>query len=352
MTMKERMLCVLKGRQPDRVPFVQYYNISPNEKAWHLVGRDNLGLLKWTQVHQFITPDCMLEKTRFVRNNIRGERHIIYTPVGAIFEEVLYESIIGGGSIKKHFIKEKKDYEIFLFYLKNIIVKENLDSFLNDLKLLGDDGLPHTSLGRTPYQQLWIQWVLIDDLCQHLVDFPELMEEVIKTMIEIHKKVFVIVRNVAKKYQIPYVIFGDNITASMIGERYFKKYCVPVYRMCAEILDGTDILIGVHMDGDLKPLWKEIKESDVDLIDSMSVPPDNDTSVAEAISIWPEKRLLINFPSSVHLKSPSEIYEKAMEILSQGGKTGRIWIQISENMPPGVYEKSYPEIVRAIKDFC
>ncbi|MCM8759085.1 MAG: uroporphyrinogen decarboxylase family protein [Candidatus Omnitrophica bacterium] len=351
MTMKRRMLGILRGNDVDKIPFVQYYGMTPLDEAWNLVGRDNLGLLKWTQVHQFITPDCVAEKEYFERNGIRGQRHIIHTPIGSIFEEVLYERIIGGGSIKKHFIKEKKDYEIFLFYLRNIIVKENLSLFLKDLEILGDDGLPHTSLGRTAYQQLWIQWVLIDELCQHLVDFPDLMEEVIKTMNEIHRKIFLIVRNVARQCQIPYVVFGDNITAPMIGERYFRKYCLPVYQMCAEILDGTGILIGVHMDGDLKPLWDAIKESSVRVIDSMSVPPDNDTSVADAIRLWPETRLLINFPSSVHLKSSEEIYQKAMEILNQGGKTKRIWIQVSENMPPGVWLKSYPAIVRAINDF-
>ncbi len=347
------MLAVIRGEKIDRVPFVHYYNmVNPNEAAWELIGRDNLGLLKWTMVHQFITPDCQFETTRFERNGIRGERHIIHTPAGSIFEEMLFERVIGGASIKKHFIKEKKDYEIFLFYLKNIIVKENLDNFLNDFKLLGDDGLVHVSIERTAYQQLWIQWVLIDELCQHLIDFPDLMEEVIKQLNNIHRRIFLIVRNLAKKYQIPYVIFGDNITAPMIGENYFRKYCVPIYDMCAEILDGTGTLVGVHMDGDLKPLWNAIKHSRVRVIDSMSVPPDNDTSVADAISNWPETRLLVNFPSSVHLKSPAEIYQKTIEILNQGGKSGRMWIQISENMPPGAWKKSYPEIVRAIKDFC
>jgi len=350
--MKERMLAVIRGEKIDRVPFVQYYNmVNPNEDAWNLIGRNNLGLLKWTQVHQFITPDCVSEKIKFERNGIKGVRHIIHTPVGSIFEEVFYEKIIGGGSIKKHFIKEKKDYEVFLFYLKNIIVKENLDSFTNDLKLLGDDGLPHISLGRTSYQQLWIQWILIDDLCQSLIDFPDLMEEVIRTMNHIHRKIFLIVRNVAKRYNIPYVIFPDNITSPMIGEKYFRKYCVPVYNECAEILEGTGTLIGVHMDGDLKALWNAIGQSKVRVIDSLSVLPDNDTDVKTAISIWPETRLLINFPSSVHLKSSDEIYQKAMEILQGGGKTGRIWIQISENMPPGAWKKSYPAIVKAINDF-
>jgi hypothetical protein len=40
-----------------------------------------------------------------------------------------------------------------------------------------------------------------------------------------------------------------------------------------------------------------------------------------------------------------------MEILSEAGHTGRLQIQISENVPPGVWRTSYPEIVRAIRNF-
>ncbi len=59
----------------------------------------------------------------------------------------------------------------------------------------------------------------------------------------------------------------------------------------------------------------------------------------------------MNYPSSVHLKEPQAIYDQAMEILQQAGHTGRLQIQISENVPPGGWRKSFPEIVRAIRDF-
>ena len=40
-----------------------------------------------------------------------------------------------------------------------------------------------------------------------------------------------------------------------------------------------------------------------------------------------------------------------MKILEEAGHTGRLWIQISENVPPGAWRRSFPEIVRAIKEF-
>ena len=66
---------------------------------------------------------------------------------------------------------------------------------------------------------------------------------------------------------------------------------------------------------------------------------------------WPEMRMAVNFPSSVHLTPPEQIYERACQLLEDAGYTGRLQIQISENMPPGTWRKSYPEIIRAINDF-
>ena len=107
----------------------------------------------------------------------------------------------------------------------------------------------------------------------------------------------------------------------------------------------------VHMDGDLKPLWGAIGETGIAGIDSLSPPPDNDTSVADAFSMWPDFRLLVNFPSSVHLADSQTIYEQAWRLLEEGGHTGRLQIQVSEDAPPGVWRTSFPEIVRAIDDF-
>jgi hypothetical protein len=106
----------------------------------------------------------------------------------------------------------------------------------------------------------------------------------------------------------------------------------------------------VHMDGDLKALWDQIGTCGINCIDSFSPAPENDTTVAEGLAMWPGMHLLLNFPSSVHLADPAEIYRTAREILAQGGKPGRIWIQISENVPPGRWKVSYSEIFRAIQD--
>jgi hypothetical protein len=105
------------------------------------------------------------------------------------------------------------------------------------------------------------------------------------------------------------------------------------------------------MDGDLKPLWSAIAESKVGGIDSFAPAPDNDTSVAQAVAMWPDKRLWANFPSSVHLWAPEAIRAEADAMLAAAGHTGRLQIQISENVPAHRWQVSLPVIADAIEAF-
>jgi len=350
MAVRERMLAVIYGKKHDQIPFVQYDNLAgDNEEIWNVIGRDNLGLLRWSKIYKFEHPHCYFEVKRIRRDKFDGFLTILHTPKGDLIEESYREPVYNSTHIEKHFIQKPEDYEIFMAYLKDLVIYEDIGRFTRDEAELGDDGIAMVTMERTPFQQLWMQWVSLEDLCIHIADYPELVEDCIKLLTEVHYKTFEVVKNASKKVFIPFVNFPDNITAYAIGKNNFRKYCVPLYNELANMLG--DIPIFVHMDGDLKPLWGEIKNSKIRGLDSFTPIPDNDTSVAEAVSMWQDKVLFINFPSSVHLEEPEKIYLEAKKILEEGGYTGRTWIQISENVPPGVWRRSFPEIVKAIKEF-
>jgi len=348
MSMRERILAVLRGRPLDRVPFVQYDGLAaPNDEIWSAVGRNNMGLLHWTAVHRVEHCDCRIETEEFERGGLRGIRSVMHTPVGSLTQEKLRQPTYDAPIVREPFVKEPGDYRVLAAYLGDAVVCDDVERFLRDDRDLGDDGIPLTAIGVTPYQQMWKWWTGIENLAFHLVDCPDLVHECMSLIAATQRRVFEIVR----RAPVPFADFTDNITASMVGDKYFRRYCVPFYDELAGMLADRDVPVFVHMDGDLKPLWEAIGESGVGGIDSFSPPPDNDTSAGQAVAMWPRMRLFLNFPSSVHLAPPEKVYAKAMEILQEAGHTGRLQIQISENVPPGVWRSSYPQIVRAIADF-
>ncbi len=347
MNNRDRLLAIMQGKELDRVPFIQYDNMAPNKEVWSLLGRNNVGLVRWSGIHGISTPNCAFETAPIVHNGLKGERRTLHTPAGDLVEEYTWEPALGTVSRHERFVKEPKDYECLRAYLKDILVVNREEHFLRDREQLGEDGLPHVNFGRTPFQQMWVEWANLDDFCGHLVDCPDIVEECMNLMAD-HIREMV---EIARTTEVPYVVFGDNITAPIIGEAYFRRWCVPVYKEAAEMLSERGAPVFVHMDGDLKPLWAAIGESGVGGIDSFSPPPDNDTTPAEAIAMWPNMRLYVNFPSSVHLAPPAQIRQRAEEILAEAGHSHRLVMAISENMPPDAWKTSYPEIAAAIEEF-
>lgn len=347
MTNRERILALLHGQQMDRVPFVQYDDMIPNHEVWEVIGRENLGRLRWTTAYALEHPNCEIVESEGVEDGIRTVWRTLRTPKGDLHEKVQYEPTYGGRSTKEHYVKDVEDYAAYFSYLDDITVVPDSERLERAFAELGDDGLPHTWIGRTPYQKLWIDVVDIYDLSAHMVEVPELVETAIEKLgsLTIRKA------EATLELEPPYLVIGDNITAPMIGEARFRQYCLPIYNTICDLMATKGIPVAVHMDGDLKPLWPAIGETRIRAIDSFSPPPDNDTPAGTAAELWPDKALMLNFPSSVHMKPPEEVYRVAMQILEEAGHTGRLQIQISENVPPGVFRSSYPAIVRAIHDF-
>ncbi len=348
-----RMRKFMRGEKTDKVPFVQYDNIGgKNEEIWEEVGRDAMGIAVWTDACRLVTEHCRIDTETIADRGKAGFRDTLHTPAGSVFQERFpIPGLPGVFNIDKHYITDLDEYRVLLAYLADIQLMDNREGIEQTWRYVGDDGLPHIHIGRTPFQQLWIQWVSMMDLSFHLADDPQLIQEVMTVMGQRTIEAARIAASLADKVEIPYIVIGDNITSPLIGPERFSQYCVPYYRQVSSILADKGIPLIVHMDGDLKPLRHLIADSGVGGLDSFSPPPDNDTSAGEAVEYWPGMRLMLNFPSSVHLQNEEAIYRKACEILEEAGGSGRLQIQISEDPPSGCWRKSYPQIIRAIDDY-
>lgn len=354
MTMRERLMAVLQGRELDRVPLIMYDDLMPlqynnmriREQVFNMF-HNRIGLLRWSAVHKVLTPHCHFETQYYYRGETRWERTTLSTPAGTLFQERALEPVYNSGSIRKHYIEEPHDYEILWAYLDDAVILEDYSRYGQDQMELGERGLPLPAVERTPYQQLWVEWVGLDQLALHFQDYPERVEKTILILSERAKRIF----EIAYYSPAPLIDFPDNITAPAIGPKRFQQYNIPLYNELADMLAERQALVFVHMDGDLKPLWEAIADSKVGGLDSFSPTPDNDTSLEEAIQLWPGKRLFVNFPSSVHLRPYDEVRSEAESILEAGGHSGRLEIQFSENVPYDVWETSFRAVADAVDSF-
>jgi hypothetical protein len=347
MTMRERMLAVIRGEEHDRVPFAMYEIMLPPQEAIDLLGQGNIGLIRFCSIFRAETPNCRRESEIFIERGAKWERTILHTPRGDLTELRVYEPAFDSSTARKHFVETREDYERLWSYLEDAVILENYDRYYRDCAELGDDGIPKTEIERTPWQQLWIEWVGLEPLSYHCADWPDHVERTLGLLERRARQTF----EIARCSPAPFIVLVDNITAPAIGPARFRKWCARLYDALDDMLADRGIPVFSHMDGMLKPLWKDIARSRVGGLDSFTPTPDGDTTTAEAIGMWPEKRLWLNFPSSVHLAPPDQIRATADEILAAAGHSGRLQIQISENVPLNRWQISFPVIAEAIAAF-
>ena len=138
MTMRERILAVIDGQPVDRVPFVNYQRIAaPDEEVWSLIGRENMGLIRWSAVHTTQAPNCSVKSEDFTLNGRRAVRTTLHTPAGDLTNERLYEPTYHTTAARTHYVKEPRDYRILLAHLKDVQVIDDPEHFLRDSRELG-----------------------------------------------------------------------------------------------------------------------------------------------------------------------------------------------------------------------
>ena len=354
MTNRERMLRIVRGGEIDRIPFVhQSYLAAPNEEIWELVGREKVALSAWTGVHGCINEKCKRFSEERIENGKKITRETIITPKGTIWQDSVYIEAYDTQGVVKHFVETEEELEILTEYFRHFKVYPDLTNYFGTLRYLGDDGVPYVNTERTPYQLLVTEYANIESLSYIMADSPEIFEEACDVLGKHFLDVADVIAGVgrATDIDIPIVNIPENITAPLIGKRLYREYCMPYYKALKEKIQGLGITVYSHIDGELKGIWDEIKESAIDGIDSFTPAPTGDTSISEALGLWENGRIMCNFPSSVHVSSEEEIYNTAAQILKDGGHSGRMWIAISENVPKNAWRKSFKQIVRAIDDF-
>ncbi|MHB1456100.1 MAG: hypothetical protein ACYC0V_04200 [Armatimonadota bacterium] len=107
MTMRERMLAVIQGRELDRVPFAVNEGISvATDDLWSLIGRENVGLLRWVTAHRFDTLNRSFENEDIQHNSLHEKQTTLHTPKGSLFSEAFIAPALGSTATMMHFITE------------------------------------------------------------------------------------------------------------------------------------------------------------------------------------------------------------------------------------------------------
>jgi hypothetical protein len=350
---RERVLAVLAGRKPDRLPFIGRLELW-RRGLLHTGGLpEEFGALSLTEIHravgmgqqQFTLPlsqrlrgvemtcefegETLARKTDPVVDNFPDLDHLaprdrtgvttthFATPVGElIVQHTVLEEMLAAGSrsyMTRHPIEDDADFRTLEYVLERADWVPRFDRVPAAEARLGDAGFLIPSLGRIPFQQVLIDYMRSDDIFDALYRQPP---SVRRLMSLLDAKTTEALRLLAE-LDVPYVEFVDNLDGMVSHPRLFREYCLPDYQRYSEILHAQGKKVGSHTDGNLKPLLGLLAESGLDVCESFSPAPLTPCPFDDAWNAW-EKGPLIwgGIPSPLLEERTSEAeFERYMRRL-------------------------------------
>ncbi len=257
------------------------------------------------------------------------ERTVWSTPVGEV--STLEEP--AGFTRWRHekWFKSRDDYKVIKFILENENYVPDYSRWINAEKESGGDVIFRAKIGLEPLQSFISGHIMgMEDFCYEWMDSRD---EILEIASIIRRKRLMMARIVADSPAL-HANYGGNVTPEIIGRDVFDQYYVPCYNEVADILHRKGKLLGCHFDANNKLIAQSIAETALDYIEAFTPAPDTDMTLDEARAVWKDKVLWLNFPSSQHLKSDSEIERITVEMFRNQNDLSGIIMGVTEDIPP------------------
>ena len=328
MTPRERFWAALAGEMPDRLPMTIWNNKLPGgDLDKQILALDVCVVVKssvWRQTFQGIDvhtdekpgPDASIQRT------------VSYTtPEGSL--SMVQRVLPGTVWIMKFPFSGPEDYPALETLIESRIYEPDYGRFLSDDRIYGEQGLARPVTIHSPMHELIYEFMGIEGFS---VQFSQNRDRVLD-LCRILKKDWQRRIEAVAGSPARYVVIEGNTEISVVGPERFLAYYLPAIQEGCEILHGQDKYAGGHFDGNNRLLAPLIARTDLDFIESFTPPPDCDMSVSEARAAWPEKTLLVHFPSTVHHQGAGAIRARADAILREAAPGDRFVLGTSEDVP-------------------
>ncbi len=322
--LREEIEQALAGGAPERMPFTYYDLLTP--PGFDLTPLQARGLAicarraVWRKTYKDVDIRDYPEADGVIRT-------VFNTPVGLVTAR--RRAAAQGEAPLEHPIKTRDDYRVARFIVEHTRYEPCYDTFAAEVRKLGDAGKVIGHTGYEPLLDLQIGWIGQEQFCYELADNEDALLELHEALQRNHRAMY----DVTALSPADYVLYGGNVVPVMLGPDRVRDLVTPCWNAFADRLHEAGKKIGCHLDADNRAILETVRDSRLDFVEAFTPPPDCSVSVAEARAAWPEKRLWINFPSSVHLQPADRIRAATRDILGQAGDRRGVLLGVTEDVP-------------------
>lgn len=318
MNTRERLLAILRGDPPDRIPWVPrlevWYNarLATNSmpakwEGWslHDIQRD-LGCGFPAKAGKIV--DVRYEGVEIVETEEDGVRFTEYhTPIGSVrrgagrSETMVAQGL--GGRVNEDLLKGPKDYRVWEWVMEHAVWEPTYDEYLAYDAEIGGDGLP---LVQFEYCDAPFHWFLLNgagynDGFYQLHDYPREVEHLLAVMVKVQREKHwpVLASSPAQ-----FLLHGVHHSSSFTPPVLYEKYILPYYQEFIPTMHENGKYVAMHADNDTSKIAHLIERSGYDAVECFVTEPMVPFSLEQAREIWGTRLVIYGGLPSI-LLSPS-----------------------------------------------
>lgn len=343
MNIHEKLEAFWSGEKPDRIPYTIYQNEwrhTKDDPDWQPLFQAGLGITWHVPSVRMIRQNVEFKREAYTEYGRKFTRSTLATPVGEI------HTISEDGWTQKYWLETQADYQVMTYIAKNTQYEPAYEAFFAKQEEIKPYGIPLIAAGRTPFQTLLVDYVGLENFAYHLYDFETEVAELYDALLAgFRRQVELIAEGPGR-----FVSVLENFTAETMGPARFAQYHVPVYKELFPILQQSGKVVGTHYDGKLASCKELIAQAPIDLIESLTPPPEGDLTLDQCRAIWHDKLFWVNISVSNYELPPAELKELVARLAKQAAPDGRrLAFEVSEQYPHN-WKQSMPVVLEALNE--
>jgi hypothetical protein len=305
MTNRERMLCVLARKRPDRIPWI------PRLAPWHshhvregTIPKRYAGMTL-REVEHAIGCGTPARGGKIFRERLENVEVVITkkgndtfkeyrTPVGTLtsHEHITPELARAGlaGRHQKYLVEGPADYKIYEYVVEHTYYEPTYEAYLDYEREIGDDGYPLIVAGDDPYIRFLLRLAGYNNAYLQLADHTSEIEHMLTVMAQVDReRLWPVMANSPALF----INHGTHYDSQMTPPPIFRKYITPYYQELSALLHARGKILAYHGDSDNRLLVPLIPEAGFDLAECFTTWPMGKLTVKEAYHAWAPTRTII-----------------------------------------------------------
>jgi len=287
MTERERVLTLLAGGRPDRVPWfgdLDYWATSLIGRGLKPAGfKESDAYIEWHRdlrvgfyLQGYFPFKTIIENCRIAEwREGTARRRRIETPRGALTETWTWLPESFSEAPTEHLVKSAADLAAYACLFENTRFEPDYVFAEKRARQVGEMGIVLCYLPKSPFMQMVTLDAGITAVTEIQADAPSEFEAALAAVRQAHDRA----AQIALESPAEVLMIPENLSSEVVGPRFYRRYMRDYLETWSERIRAAGKHSCVHLDGTLKGLLREVCGAGFTFIDAMTPAPVGDLEV-------------------------------------------------------------------------